>query len=313
MRWCLFAVIGLLAACQSTPIEHAAPVPAAVVTEYQLPDWQSPRERDHAQVGQIIDLRSGHEITRDALVQTLAAAPLVLLGEKHDNFDHHALQLWLLKTLEAQRKQGALVMEMLTVNQQESVSAVQNKIRAGEMPDDLPAALDWHKGWDWQQYGELVTYALQQPYPLLAANLNRDALMGIYRNPPVLKGAASTAAEVSLRLSEQIRESHCNKLPEKQVPAMLAVQQQRDRSMAQILLDAPRPALLIAGAYHVRYDLGIPLHLQDLQDLQSLDVPDKDEQKVLIFAEVGQTIDQGSADFVWYTPAVAEKDYCADL
>lgn len=310
MRWCLFAVIVLLAACQSTSIERAAPVPVAVVTEYQLPDWQSPRERDHAQVGQIIDLRSGHEITRDALVQTLAAAPVVLLGEKHDNFDHHALQLWLLKTLEAQRKQGALVMEMLTVNQQENVSAVQNKIRAGEMPDDVPAALEWHTGWDWQQYGELVTYALQQPYPLLAANLNRDALMGIYRDPPVLKGSASTAAEVSLRLSEQIRESHCNKLPEKQVPAMLAVQQQRDRSMAQILLDAPRPALLIAGAYHVRYDLGIPLHLQDLQ---SLDVPDKDAQKVLIFAEVGQTIDQGSADFVWYTPAVAEKDYCADL
>ena len=310
MRWCLFAVIGLLGACQSTSIERVAPASAAVASEYQLPDWQSPRERDHAQVGQIIDLRSGHEITRDALVQTLAAAPLVLLGEKHDNFDHHALQLWLLKTLEAQRKQGALVMVMLTVNQQESVSAVQNKIRAGEMPDDVPAALEWHTGWDWQQYGELVTYALQQPYPLLAANLNRDALMGIYRNPPVLQGSASTAVEVSQRLSEQIRESHCNKLPEKQVPAMLAVQQQRDRSMAQVLLNAPRPALLIAGAYHVRYDLGIPLHLQDLQ---SLDAPDKDAQKVLIFAEVGQEFEPSSADFVWYTPAVPEKDYCADL
>lgn len=310
MRWCLFAVIGLLAACQSTPIERAAPVPAAVVTEYQLPDWQSPRERDHAQVGQIIDLHNGHEITLNALVQVLAAAPLVLLGEKHDNFDHHALQLWLLQTLDAQRKQGALVMEMFTVNQQETVSAVQKQVRVGNLPDDVPAALEWHTGWDWQQYGELVTYALQQPYPLLAANLNRDALMGIYRNPPVLQGSASTAVEVSQRLSEQIRESHCNKLPEKQVPAMLAVQQQRDRSMAQVLLNAPRPALLIAGAYHVRYDLGIPLHLQDLQ---SLDAPDKDAQKVLIFAEVGQEFEPSSADFVWYTPAVPEKDYCADL
>ena len=74
--------------------------------------------------------------------------------------------------------------------------------------------------------------------------------MAIYRNPPELIGTESTREDVTLRLSEQIRESHCNKLPETQLPAMLAVQQQRDRSMATVLLDAPRPALLIAGAYH---------------------------------------------------------------
>ena len=131
--------------------------------------------------------------------------------------------------------------------------------------------------------------------------------MAIYRNPPELIGAESTQEDVTLRLTEQIRESHCNKLPETQLPAMLAVQQQRDRSMAAVLLDAPRPALLIAGAYHVRYDLGVPLHIRDLQASVA------SQQRVLIFAEANQEVEAGSADFVWYTPAVEAKDYCAEL
>ncbi len=307
MRLVVLAVCGLLTACQVTPLQKMDAEQITAFSEGSLPEWQSPRERGHQRVGQIIDMHSGVTVSVAQLVDELSAAPIALLGEKHDNPDHHALQLWLLQALEAQRAQGAVVMEMLTVDQQDTVSAVQLDVRAGVVPTDLPAALNWHAGWDWQQYGDVVTHILQQPYPLLAGNLNRDALMDIYRHPPKLKGVESTRADVTLRLSEQIRESHCNKLPESQVPAMLAVQQQRDRTMASVLLDAPKPALLIAGAYHVRYDLGVPLHLRDLQGLNEA------QQRVLIFAEADQEIDAGSADFVWYTPAVAEQDYCADL
>lgn len=306
MRWVMLVFLGLLAGCQIFP-EQTKVGAELVAVEHALPQWQSPRERDHERVGQIIDLRSGATVTVEQMLAELADATVVLLGEKHDNPDHHSLQLWLLQMLQAQRTQGSVVMEMLTVDQQETVTQVQEKIRVGDMPQDLPLALDWHKGWDWQQYGALVTYILKQPYPLLAANLNRDALMAIYRNPPELIGDKSTRTDVVERLSEQIRESHCNKLPEAQLPAMLAVQQQRDRSMAAVVLAAAKPTLLITGAYHARYDLGVPLHIQDLQDVDEL------TQRVLIFAEADQDIAAGSADFVWYTPAVAEQDYCADL
>ena len=307
MRWVLWMMCGLLAACQVTPGQKHAAEPVEITMQQALPEWQSPRARDHQRVGQIMDMRSGQPISVAQLVQELAAAPVLLLGEKHDNPDHHALQLWLLQTLEAQRPQGAVVMEMLTVDQQDTVGSVQAQVRQGQLPDDLPAALNWHKGWDWQQYGDLVTHVISQPYPLLAGNLNRDALMDIYRHPRTLQGAQSTRADVTARLSAQIRESHCHKLPEKQLPAMLSVQQQRDRTMAQVLFDAPKPAMLIAGAYHVRYDLGVPLHLQDLNHAEP------QQQSVLIFAEADQEITDQAADFIWYTPAVAEKDYCADL
>lgn len=307
MRLILFAAFGLLAACQVAPMQKIDIESVAVTAERALPQWQSPREREHARVGQIVDLRSSAPVTVEQLLAELADAPLLLLGEKHDNPDHHALQLWLLQALEGRRAQGSVVMEMLTVDQQTTVTDVQKQVRLGVPPADLPKALNWHTGWDWQQYGGLVAYILEQPYPLLAGNLNRDALMGVYRNPPKLVGVESTRADVTGRLSEQIRESHCNKLPESQLPAMLAVQQQRDRTMAKVLLDAPKPALLIAGAYHVRYDLGVPLHLRDLQSEEVI------KQRVVIFAEADQEVDAGGADFVWYTPAVAEQDYCADL
>jgi len=140
---------------------------------------------------------------------------------------------------------------------------------------------------------------------LLAANLSPGEMRQAYRQPASLTGARSNAPAVKAALLEQVRAGHCGMLPESQLPAMLAVQQQRDRRMAERLLSAPQPALLFAGAYHVRKDLGIPLHLADLGA--------SGESKVLLLAEVGEQVEPGEADYVWYTAATPERDYCAQF
>jgi uncharacterized iron-regulated protein len=287
----LLLVATLLAACQAS----LPPLPA----------WQSPEGREHAELGQIRDLRTGQQLTPEQLVERLAEAPRLLVGERHDNPDHHALQLWLLRALDGRREQGSLLLEMLTPDQQERVDAVRGEVAAGQEPGDLPQALSWKKGWDWALYGPLVRHALAQPYPLLAANLDRPQMLRIYRKQPALRGTLSTAESVRSALLTQIRVSHCDKLPASQLPAMLAVQQQRDRRMAEALLAAPAPSLLLAGTFHVRRDLGVPLHLRDLgAEADSL---------VLMLAEVGNPVGAAEADFVWYTPAQPERDYCADF
>ena len=48
---------------------------------------------------------------------------------------------------------------------------------------------------------------------------------------------------------------------------MTAIQQLRDRAMAKSLLDAPTPALLIAGSFHATKVMGVPLHVTDLAPL----------------------------------------------
>lgn len=265
-----------------------------------LPTWQAPNGREHADLGVIRDLRTGEQLTAEQLVERLAPAPRVLVGEQHDNPDHHALELWLLQALEQKRAQGSVLMEMLNPDQQAKVDSAR-----GQTIADLPAALAWQKNWEWSMYGPIVRHALAQPYPLLSANLDRSEIMNIYKTRPVLEGSASTAQSVQAPLLEDIRESHCGLLPEEQLPSMLAVQQQRDRRMAQRLLAAPQPALLFAGAFHVRRDLGVPLHLADLGAGQgSISV---------VLAEVGKAVPAATADYVWYTPALPEKDHCAEL
>ncbi|KJZ67146.1 ChaN family lipoprotein [Pseudomonas fluorescens] len=253
-------------------------------------------------VGEIRDLRSGQTLTVEELVERLERPSRLIVGEQHDNRDHHQLQLWLLKSLGEQRPQGSLLLEMLTPDQQLRVDDVR---RASTPPADLPGALAWQSGWDWNLYGPIVRFALTQPYPLLAANLDTLEVRTVYANPPTLSGSRSNAASVKDELLKQVSDSHCGLLPESQMPAMLAVQQQRDRRMAERLLAAPTPSLLFAGAYHARKDVGVPIHVLDLGDLQA--------PVVLMLAEQGSEVTPAMADYVWYTPAKPPQDYCAQM
>lgn len=264
-----------------------------------LPAWQAPEGRDAPLTGQIIDLHNGQSLSPAELVKRLQAAPRIVIGEQHDNPDHHSLQRWLLRALD----ERSVLLEMLQPVQQAQVAATQQQVQAGSWPEDLPKALNWQHGWDWQQYGPLVMALLPAPAPLLAANLEREEMMAIYRQPPELSGAASTQPAVRAALTAQIRDAHCGMLPETQLPAMLAIQQQRDRRMAERLLAAEAPAVLLAGNFHARRDLGVPLHVQDLGS----------EVQVVILAGIGEEISAQQGDFVWYTPATAPEDYCAQL
>lgn len=292
MRVVLLSCLMLLAACQSRPM---LPPPAPL----------APLGREHADLGRIVDLASGRTISPEQLLDRLAPAERVLVGEQHDNPDHHALQLWLLRELSRLRPQGSVLMEMLSPDQQNKVDQAQAAARAGQAITDPFDTLAWQPGWDWSLYGPLVLHQLRQPYPLLAANLDRVDIMQIYRQRPTLQGKHSSASDVQERLLADIRESHCGLLPDSQLPAMLAVQQQRDRRMAETLLSAPQPSLLLAGAFHVRKDLGAPLHLTDLGA--------RTGNAVLILAEVGRSVDASMADYVWFTAAQPEQDHCAKL
>lgn len=267
-----------------------------------LPAWQSSEGRDNAELGLIRDLASGQVISAEQLIEGLADVPRVLVGEQHDNPDHHALQLWLMRALQQRRVQGSLLLEMLQPEQQARVDALAGQ---APLPQDLPKALAWEDGWDWQLYGPIVREALQQHVPLLAANLSPTEMRQAYRHPAAMSGICSNAPAVRAALLEQVKQGHCGLLPESQLPAMLAVQQQRDRRIAEQLLAAPQPALLFTGAYHARKDLGVPLHLADLGATG--------ESKVVLLAEVGEQVEPGMADYVWYTAAMPEQDYCAQL
>ena len=138
MRAVLLSCLMLLAACQGRPMLPLPP-PAPL----------APLGHEHADLGRIVDLASGRTIDTEQLLDSLARAERILVGEQHDNTDHHAMQLWLLRELSRLRPQGSVLMEMLNPDKQNKVDQARTAARAGQALTDPFDTLAWQPGWDW--------------------------------------------------------------------------------------------------------------------------------------------------------------------
>ncbi|MHC6224940.1 ChaN family lipoprotein [Pseudomonas sp. X10] len=249
-----------------------------------------------AQWGAIVDLRSGAQVEAAQLLDTLAAADTVLVGELHDNPAHHLIEQWLATGLRERRPQGAVVLEMLDSGQQRSVSEVQAWLRQGNQlrRKRLGQVMQWNANWDWTQYGALVESLMQGSAPLLAGNLSateRRALMAV---PPPSAEALFPSQGVADRQRRQIVEMHCGQVEQPRLDATLAVQHARDQRMANVLDRAASPRLLFAGTLHALKGLGVPQYLKN--------GPADPGLKVLVLGEQGQTVSAADADYLWLLP-----------
>lgn len=248
------------------------------------------------QSANIIDTQTGQSITADTLLTRLASQSHVIIGEKHDNAYHHDIEYWLMTELPKKRPQGAVLLEMLTPSQQSLVDNTKQRYSGSEYLRDerLMAALKWNSGWPWKWYGNIVKAGLSADYPLLAANIDRSEISSAYKNPPIIDGVHSTDASVRQLIQKTIELSHGGELDKTQAEKMTIIQQLRDRAMAKRLLDAPIPALLIAGSFHATKVMGVPLHVADLAPNEKV--------TVVIMTEEGSDVTSIHADYLWITP-----------
>lgn len=255
-----------------------------------------PKSAAPAEHSDIRDLMRGQLLSPQQLVDELSKAPVVLVGEEHSEPLHHAMEQWLITQLAAKRQQGSVLMEMISIDQQPMVTALQQGMKSNPYMRDerLQELLQWRAGWPWHLYRGVVLTALHADSPLLAANLSPDQVAAIYQTPTFPTGEHSADPEVRSMLGNIISAMHGGSMEPQQLTSMLAVQQNRDRFMAQQLRQAPQPALLIAGGYHVAKNLGVPLHMQDLQTVRPV---------VLVLAATGTEISQKEADYVWFLPS----------
>lgn len=252
---------------------------------------------DVAEYGSITDAATGTTLTASQLITRLGDAPMVIVGEEHTNLQHHHIEQWLLENLAKRRPQGSVLMEMIDVSQQDGVNRVKQASLSGTPVSASRAAetLHWNSGWPWEMYRGVVMTAIEGRYPLLAANLSRQQVKALYQNPTFPRGEHASRPQVHEALSAIIFLMHGGQIESEQVNAMMAIQQHRDRFMAEQLRRAPRPALLIAGGYHASKDIGVPLHLADLQAGKPM---------VLILTTDGTSLTANQADYVWSVPAV---------
>lgn len=233
-------------------------------------------------------------------LERLPPTDLLLLGEQHDAPDHQAFQREVVLHLAGRGRLAALVMEM----------AEQGRSTRGLPPDSPPdqvqMALAWQdNAWPWAAYGPVVMAAVRAGVPVLGGNLPQQALRDTMKNIAI---DDLLTRDQWQKHQENIAQGHCGLLPAHQLAPMARVQVARDRTLAETATQsaqAGRTVVLVAGSWHVRRDVGIPLHLPDRLSHQ------------VVLAQAGPLPQESpgalGADHLWTTPALPPTDYCAGL
>ncbi|UUX48596.1 ChaN family lipoprotein [Nisaea acidiphila] len=258
------------------------------------------------------------------LARSLAAHKFVMLGEKHDNPEHHRIQARLLAGLVAAGRRPAVVWEMIVRDKQPAIDAF---AATGETdPDRFAEIVDWAgSGWpDWTYYRPIAEVALAAGLPMVAGNIGRDAVRTIARSPENVTPELRTRLKLDEPLPENVEQAigdevyrgHCELVPREHLAPMVRVQIARDASLAEAMVRASGSAdgaVLIAGGQHVRKDIGTGYHLRrrfGVDDVAAIALLERSGTEV---AEPDLSLSR-SFDFVWMTDkAHPEKNYCAEL
>jgi uncharacterized iron-regulated protein len=308
--WSLFAAL-LVAGCA------AAPRP--------WEPWRTTLGQGNPLAGRIWDVDAGRFVDADRLVTRLVPGRFVLLGEQHDNADHHRLQAWLLRQLIARGRRPAVGFEMFETTDAPAIA----RYLAGAPRDaaGLGDAVDWGRsGWPpWELYRPIAAAALEAGLPIVATNLPRSVARTLSRKGVAGVDPALAASlgldrplppELLAPLTTEIRDAHCGQIPESMVGGMVAAQRARDAQIARSLAEAATAdgGLLIAGAGHVRTDRGVPVVLAALApgarvlSVTFVEVSD-DRREPRSYAE-RFGVSALPFDFVWFTPRVDDRDPC---
>ena len=317
MRWVsvAFSVLMLLL----PQVSRAAEPPAFSVAfglEYSL-------------VGTIVQLADSTRLSPLQLLQALLPTDIILLGEKHDNPDHHTLQAWVLRQVLQVGRRPGVVFEMMTEDQQAVIEQYER-----QQPEDamlLGKALAWESsGWPaWTQYQPLADLAVGHGLPIIAGNLSRELTKNIQRfGFFAIPGTRRTRLGLNAPMTEDLfttmqrdmKPTHCQEPSALQLLRMVLVQHARDAVMAEHLtrtLSHPETdgAVLIAGSWHTRTDYGVPAHVRRMAPdatIHSLAFIEVDEH-ILDVAGYAQGFGEETVpfDFVWFTPRVSNEEVCA--
>ncbi len=188
-------------------------------------------------------------------------ADIVILGEIHDNADHHRVQAeWI-----AEVTPTAVVFEMLRPSEAAALSAV---------PRDAQALTDTLATAHWSNITDYVGVMLASDAVLLGA-----AELPDHVRASVSLGAAEVfgADAASYGLSDPVEpedlktrktlqfQAHCEAMPLEMMGGMVEAQRFRDAAFARATLDAlakfGAPVVLVTGNGHARKDWGVPSYL----------------------------------------------------
>ncbi len=224
----------------------------------------------------------GGQIAAPEILAHAAKARIVLLGESHDNSDHHRWELQTAAALSALRPKIALGFEMFP----RRVQGALDRWTAGELGEqEFLQASDWPRVWTYDAafYLPLFHFARLNRLPMLALNVERELVRAVGARgwaeiPQEMREGVSTPAPAGERYVERLFEAYALH-PEKKDPApartdpafvrFVEAQLVWDRAMAQILVAAAErdPEALIVGimgSRHITHGEGVAHQIESL-------------------------------------------------
>jgi len=220
-------------------------------------------------------------VTAQEVLSKAARGQVVLIGEQHDDADHHRWQLQTIAALAALRPDMVFGFEMFPRRVQPAL----DRWVAGELSEaDFLAASDWSRVWGFETalYLPLFHFARLNRIPMVALNVEREFVRSVGaqglaavpadKREGVTDPAPASEAYVDKLLAAYAEHPEKGSTATRDDPAFrrfVEAQLVWDRAMAQALADAAsrRPAALlvgIMGSSHIAGGYGVPQQLRSL-------------------------------------------------
>jgi len=254
--------------------------------------------------------------------QRMAKADILVLGEIHDNPDHHRLQAKVLTEMLRRGRRPAIVWEMIPRGMQALLDSY-----VGDA-DSFGSFMAWNeRGWpDWQIYQPIAEVALAAKLPMRGGDLDpatirlvsskgfdtafgmdRARRLGLNRSPSL---------DIQASMLQEQADAHCGLMPAASLAPMVDVQRARDAALAEaalFALTAPGvdSVIVITGAIHARKDRGVPAvlaHIAPSVDVFALGLREGEGA-----AGTKGDLPANLFDAVWSSPPGPQIDHCAEL
>lgn len=251
--------------------------------------------------GHFHDGKTGRDAETRQVLERLAAADVVFLGEIHDQPSHRAFQAALVKELASRVPGLALGLEFFTRDDQPLLE----EVASGRISEVAFRSRVRTSGG--QPYRELITLARRRGLRLLGLNLPRPVVSLVAREgweslPARERARWPRPAEASAEYGRLVRRAY-HEFPEHHRGSFghfLTAQTLWDSTMAESIArhledGRSRPLVVVVGMMHVAYGLGIPARLRAKTGASSLIVLHAqalEEERVF----PGRPI----ADYIWY-------------
>jgi uncharacterized iron-regulated protein len=215
-------------------------------------------------------IRLSNTPTMKQIIPELVHNRVIYVGETHTRYDHHLMQLEIIRQLHALYPQLAIGMEFFQQPFQQYLDAY---IR-GELDErEMLRRTEYYERWryDYRLYAPILRYAREHGIPLIALNLPVEITQKVGRD-----GMESLSDKEQAQLPDEIDRSDNNYTqrlkeiynhhPEGQAPnfeQFLTSQLLWDEGMAQRIVDylnanPHRRMVVLAGSGHLAYGSGIP-------------------------------------------------------